>query len=51
VPGHWTWNGARYRWSPQHWVLRRPGYAAWVPGQWVIGPGGNYRWMEGHWSR
>ncbi len=46
VPGHWTWNGARYIWIGGHWRAARQGYY-WVPSHWQRTPGG-YVFIEGH---
>ncbi|WP_373318302.1 hypothetical protein [Acidocella aminolytica] len=47
-PGHWVWNGYRYRWVGGGYVRRAPGWHRWINGHWAI-VGGVWRWVPGHW--
>jgi hypothetical protein len=47
-PGHWIWNGYRYRWIRGAYVLRGPRMHEWVPGAWVM-RGGAWVWVQPHW--
>jgi YXWGXW repeat-containing protein len=47
--GHWNWDGARYAWTPGHYVQRPTPTANWLPGYWEQGSGG-WVWTEGHWQ-
>lgn len=48
APGHWVWNGYRYRWVGGHYVRRASGWHRWVDGHWAVA-GGAWRWVPGHW--
>lgn len=49
VPGHHTWNGSAYLWTPGRWEVPPAGRArTWVPGRWAHSIHGYY-WIDGHW--
>jgi len=48
-PGHWSWNGSQYGWTPGHYVERPAPTANWLPGYWQQGAGG-WTWVDGHWA-
>ena len=47
--GHWSWDGAKYGWTPGHYVQRPTPTANWRPGYWDQDSGG-WLWTEGHWE-
>lgn len=49
-PGHWVWDGVRYRWARGEYfhTINSNTQAVWVPGHWTPGPDG-YVWIDGHW--
>ena len=47
-PGHYTWDGARYHWSPGRWVERAGHGTLWQDGYWRR-QGRGYVWVPGHW--
>ena len=49
APGHWHWNGYKYRWIRGHYVLRHPGWHHWANGHWAV-IGGRWAWIPGHWN-
>jgi WXXGXW repeat (2 copies) len=49
LAGHWNWNGAKYAWTPGHYVQRPLPTANWRPGYWDQESGG-WLWTEGHWD-
>ena len=46
--GHWSWSGARYVWTPGHYIERPQADANWIPGYWQQETGG-WAWVEGRW--
>ncbi len=48
-PGHWSWIGGQFTWTPGHYVERPNPTANWAPGYWQQGPTG-WSWIEGHWT-
>jgi hypothetical protein len=48
-PGHWSWSGAQFVWTPGHYAERPSASATWCPGYWQQGPAG-WVWIEGSWS-
>jgi hypothetical protein len=49
VPGHWSWDGARYVWIGAVWLLPPYPAASWIPGRWRHHHRGWY-WVPGHWK-
>jgi WXXGXW repeat (2 copies) len=47
-PGHWSWTGQQYVWTPGRYVVPPSAISQWVPGYWQQGPNGWY-WVEGRW--
>ena len=47
--GHWQWDGAKFAWTPGHYVQRPSPSANWLPGYWEQDFSG-WRWTEGHWE-
>lgn len=47
--GHWSWDGAKYAWSPGHYIQRPTPTANWRPGYWDQELSG-WLWTEGHWD-
>jgi hypothetical protein len=46
--GHWSWNGARYVWTPGRYIERPRPDANWLPGYWQQEAEG-WVWVEGRW--
>ncbi|MBI3272199.1 MAG: YXWGXW repeat-containing protein [Planctomycetes bacterium] len=49
LPGHWTWNGRAWRWSPGMYVRAPYPSRTYAPGFWTPGPGRNWVWVPGCW--
>jgi YXWGXW repeat-containing protein len=47
--GHWTWDGARYLWTPGRYIERPSPDANWLPGYWRQQADG-WVWVDGRWS-
>jgi hypothetical protein len=47
-PGHWSWDGADYRWVRGHWLFVPHEYHHWAPGHWARN--GNFFFFHvGYW--
>ena len=47
-PGHYDWDGARFRWAPGRWVDRAGHGTLWQDGYWQLKDGA-YVWVPAHW--
>lgn len=47
-PGHWTWDGAGYRWVPGEYQPRTSQTVMWRHGFWQQTPGG-WAWLPAGW--
>ena len=48
IPGHWSWDGARYVWVPGQHMAVPEGFHTWTPGHWYAG-GGHWFYASGYW--
>ena len=48
-PGHWSWNGIQYVWTPGRYVESPTALSTYQPGHWEQGPSG-WVWVEGRWE-
>ena len=46
--GHWSWGGARYVWTPGHYIERPKPDADWLSGYWQQ-EADSWVWVEGRW--
>jgi hypothetical protein len=48
IRGHWSWDGARYVWTPGHLMVVPEGFHAWEAGHWYAA-GGHWFYRGGYW--